>query len=213
VTEGRLDLARTLYDEAVFNGAADAPARGHRVLDSVEADLCLARGRLRHAEFLQRREEDPRELADFQRAAELYGALGDVRGEAEALFWLGTFHQVVREDTETALPLLERSYALADQVGDNLTMSYAVRHLGFADMAAGRLDDARKKLEESVALRRAIGFVAGEAAGILALAQLDHESGRRDEGLARLDEAERIAIASGANGILGWIHEARAKLT
>lgn len=211
--EDRLDRARTLYEEAVFNGLEEAVADAHRLLDGVEADLSLARGRVRHAEFLKHREEDPRELAEFQRAVELYVSVGDARGEAEALFWLATFHQVVRGDTETALPMLDRSYALASGVGDKLTMSYAIRHLGFAQVTAGRLDDARMKLEQSVALRREIGFAAGEAAGIVALAQLEHEAGRRDEALIRLDEAEQIALACGANGILTWIHEARAELT
>jgi tetratricopeptide (TPR) repeat protein len=212
VTDDRVDRARRLYEEAMFDGRHEAVAEAHRLLDGLEADLCLARGRVRHAEFLQRREENPRTLADFQRAAELYAALGDVRGEAEALFWLGTFHQVVRDDTETALPLLRRSYELASQVGDKLTLSYAVRHLGFADLAAGRLDDARTKLEESVALRREIGFAAGEAAGLLALAQLEQAAGRLSEAQARLDEAEQVATACGAHGVLAWIREARAGL-
>lgn len=210
--EDRLDRARALYDEAVFHGRDSAVADAYRLLDGVEADLCLARGRLRHAEFLRSRAQDPRELAEFQRAAELYRTLGDARGEAEALFWIGTYHQVVRGDTETALPWLERSYALASQVGDKQTRSYAVRHLGFADLSAGRFDDARAKLEESVALRRDIGFAPGEAAGLLALAQLEHAANRHDEALARLDEAEQVARACGAEGVLAWIREARAEL-
>jgi ATP/maltotriose-dependent transcriptional regulator MalT len=92
-------------------------------------------------------------------------------------------------------------------------MSYAVRHLGFFDLHAGRLDDARAKLEESVAVRREIGFAPGVAAGVLALAELEGASGRLAEALARLDEAEQLARACGALGILGRIHEARAELT
>lgn len=213
MTDDRLDRARALYEDAVFNGLAEAVPEAHRLLDAVEADLCLARGRVRHAEFLRHRKEDPRELAEFERAVELYGLLGDPRGEAEALFCLATFHQVVRGDAEAALPLLDRSYALASRIEDKLTMSYAVRHLGFCDMDAGRLDEARTKFEESVALRRDIGFAAGEAAGLLALAQLEHAAGRREDALARLDESERLATACGANGILAWISEVRAELT
>lgn len=213
MVDERIDRARRLYEEAVFDGRAEAVTEAHRLLDGLEADLRLARGRVRHAEFLLSRQEDSRTLADFQRAADLYAAVGDARGEAEALFWLGTVHQVVRDDTETALPLLQRSYELASRVGDKLTLSYAVRHLGFADLAAGRLDDARAKLEESVALRREIGFAAGEAAGLLALAQLEQAAGRRSEALARLDEAEQVASACGAHGVLAWIREARAELT
>ena len=33
----------------------------------------------------------------FERAAEQYHRLGDVAGEAESLFWIGTFHQVSKK--------------------------------------------------------------------------------------------------------------------
>jgi hypothetical protein len=45
----------------------------------------------------------------FVRAAQLYQALGDVRGEGESLFWVGCFHQVVRGGNDAAVPVLERS--------------------------------------------------------------------------------------------------------
>jgi hypothetical protein len=77
---------------------------------------------------------------------------------------------VVRDDGDAALPMLERARDLAVAAGDKLTLSYAVRHLGFADMAAGRLDAARELLEESVRLRRELGFMSGVAAGVLTLA-------------------------------------------
>ncbi|HEY2983642.1 MAG TPA: hypothetical protein VGJ38_05780, partial [Jatrophihabitantaceae bacterium] len=80
---------------------------------AIEADLSLARGRVLHARFLSERQEDPRELALFERAAELFQRLGDVRGESEAAFWVGCFHQVVRGDSDLALPFFERSYQLA----------------------------------------------------------------------------------------------------
>lgn len=128
----------------------------------MEADLAPARGRLIHACFLAARgSEDGRELACFRRAAELYRLVGDERGEGEALFWTGIVHQVVRDDDEAAVPLFEQSYELALRVGDRLTMSYALRHLGISAHAAGRLDLARERLEESVRLRREIGFLPG----------------------------------------------------
>ena len=59
-------------------------------------------------------EEDLGELPRFERAARLYRALGDARGEAEALFWVGCFHQVVQRDNATALPVLERDKGAQD---------------------------------------------------------------------------------------------------
>lgn len=208
----RLERAKQLYEQAVFGGDVDAVAAAERELDGVEADLALIRGRILHARFLGGRLEDPRELELFERAANLYQQLGDVRGESQAQFGIGIVHQVIRGDTEAALPSLERSYELAQQAGDKLAISYAVRHLAFADMAAGRLDLARARFEESVRLRREVGFMPGVAAGLLALAELAAENGGREEALALLDEATTIAENSGARGILRWIDHARSQL-
>jgi tetratricopeptide (TPR) repeat protein len=210
--EGRLELAAALYEQSVFGGDESAIPRALIELDHVEADLALARGRILHARFLEGRKVDGSELTLFERAAQLYEQIGDVRGEAEAQFWVGTFHQVVRGDTASALPSLQRSYALATEVGDRLTQSYAARHLGFADLAAGDNARSRERLEESVLLRRELGFQPGVAAGLLALAEVAAEEGRRDDALAMIDEAAAIATASGANGIRRWIDEARAGL-
>jgi hypothetical protein len=111
-------------------------------------------------------------LALFERAAQTYQLAADARGESEALFWIGWFHQVVRGDDDAALPILQRSCELAAQAGDKLTMSYALRHLGIADHAAGRLDTARERLEESVRLRRETGFMPGVAANLVGLAYI-----------------------------------------
>ena len=123
--EDRIERARLLYERAVYGGDASALAAADQELDAVEADLALARGRVIHTRFLvqldeglEQLTEDPRELALFERAVKLYRELGDVRGEGESLFWVGCFHQVVRQDDDTAVPILERSYELGSQVGD-----------------------------------------------------------------------------------------------
>jgi tetratricopeptide (TPR) repeat protein len=206
------ERARLLYERAVFGGDDSGLADAGPLLDAVEADLALARGRIMHATFLAERQEDPRELALFERAAELYQQLGKGQGEGEALFWVGAFHQVVRGDNPAALPALQRSYELAATAGDKLTLSYAARHLGFADLAAGRVESARGRLEESVALRRQIAFLPGVAAGLLALAHLTARQGDRGKALALLDEAATAATGSGARGTLRWIEQARAEL-
>jgi tetratricopeptide (TPR) repeat protein len=208
--DGWAERAKQLYERAVFAGDVDAMPAADRELDEVEADLALARGRITHARFLAERQEDPRELDLFERAAELYERLGDRRGEAEALFWVGIFHQVVHDDSAAALPYLERSYELAVETDDKLTQSYAVRHLGFADLAGGNVETARERLEESVRLRREIGFAPGVAAGLLALAELAGEEGDMQRAEALLDEAHEIAVKSDSRGVLGWIEHVRA---
>jgi hypothetical protein len=210
--QGWAERARELYDRAMFVGEADALAAAERELDEVEADLAVARARLLHVRFLLGEEADPRELDLAQRAAELYRRLGQPAGEAEALFWGGTYLQVIRQDQEAARPLLERSYELASQAGDKMTLSYAARHLGFADMTAGDTAAARERLTESLRLRRDIVFMPGVAAALLALAELEAESGDREAVGPLLDEATAVAEASDAQRVLEWIAEARARV-
>jgi tetratricopeptide (TPR) repeat protein len=217
--DGRLRRARQLYEQAVFSGTADPLAEADRELDLVEADLAVARARLAHTRFLLRRDddpagatEDPSELALCDRAANLYRAYDDVRGEAEALFWTGCYHQVIRRDNSAAAPLLQRSLELATQVGDTVTMSEALRHLGIEAHAAGRLDVARRRLEESTRLRREIGLPPGVAANLIGLAYIAAAQERLEDALALLDEAEAIAEANNAQRILRQVNQARAEL-
>jgi tetratricopeptide (TPR) repeat protein len=215
----RIERARLRYERFVYGGDVGVLAAADRELDAVEADLALARGRILHGRFLAQRDrdqgqpaEDPRELALFERAAQLYQGLGDVPGEAEALFWVGCFLQVVRRDNDAAVPVLDRSRDLAAQVGDKLTLSEAMRHLGIADHFAGRPDKAREWLEESVRIRREIGLMPGVAANLVGLAYIAAGQGRRDEAQALAQEAGAIAAASGADTILRQVEEVRAHI-
>ncbi|GAB3809725.1 tetratricopeptide repeat protein [Micromonospora zhanjiangensis] len=214
--EDRLGRARARYEQAVYGGHADGLTDAERELDALEADAALARGRILHARFLHERAgagpapvEDPAELPLFERAVELYRALGDVRGEAEALFWIGCLHQVIRRDNETAVPALEWSYRLAAEVGDERTQAEALRHLGIAAHLAGRLDEARERLEESSRLRREIGALPGVAANLVGLAYIAAAQDRRADALATLDQAQTIARAHGAYAIVRQIEQAR----
>ena len=216
----RVRRAGLLYERAVFTGDAGPLAEADRELDAAEADLAVARGRLMHARFLLRRdqdpaaaEEDPGELPLFERAARLYHALGDARGEAEALFWAGCLHQVTRHDNAAAVPVLEQSLKLASRAGDKAVQSEALRHLGIAAHGAGRLEVARQRLEESTRLRREIGLLPGAAANMVGLAYIAAAQQRSNDALALLDEASAIAGASQAHRILRQVSQARAELS
>jgi tetratricopeptide (TPR) repeat protein len=216
-TEDRIERARTLYEQAVYGGDAGVLTEAERDLDAVEADTALARGRILHARYQTEQGagssvEDPAELPLFERAAELYRALGDVRGEAEASFWIGCLHQYIRRDDETAVPHLERSSRLAAQAGDPATRSEALRHLGIAAHAAGRLDEARERLEESSRLRRESGSLPGVASNMVGLAYIAAAQDRRADALATLDEANAIAQAHGAHAIVRHIEQARTAI-
>jgi hypothetical protein len=114
-----------------------------------------------------------------------------------------------RRDDDAALPHLLRARELAELAGDKLTLSCVVRHLGFLDVNAGRLREAREQLEASVRLRREIGFAAGAAVDMVALAELALDEGEPNRARTVLDEAERLAIDSGADGVLRLIAEVR----
>ena len=215
----RIERSRLGFERALFEGDAGALAEADRELDGVEADLALARGRIMHGRFLQQRAQDPeqargdsRELALFERAAELYQAREDIRGEGESLFWVGCYHQLIRRDNEAAVPVLWRSLELATQAGDPATMSEALRHLGIAEHSAGRLDAARLHLEESTRLRREMGSWPGVASNLVGLIYIAAGQDRREDGLALAEEARALAEASGARGLMLVIDEARAQL-
>jgi tetratricopeptide (TPR) repeat protein len=216
----RVGRAAVLYERAVFTGDADRLAEADRELDAAEADLAVARGQLMHGRFLLRRdrdpaaaEEDPGELPLFERAIRLYRAVGDTRGEAEALFWVGCFHQVVRNDNATAVPVLEQSVKVASQAGNKAAMAEALRHLGIAAHRTGRLELAQQHLEESTRLRREIGLLPGAAANMVGLAYIAAARGRSDDALALLAEAGAIAQASRAYRLVAQVDEARAELS
>lgn len=217
--DDRIEQARTLYERAVFAGDADGLDDAERTLDTVEADASLARGRVLHARFLLDRErsasppaEDPAELPLFRHALELYRASGDVRGEAEALFWIGCLHQVIRRDDRSAVPDLERSRELAARVGDRATEAEALRHLGIAAHNAGRLDEAREWLTESTRLRRECGAMPAVAANMVGLAYVTAAQDRPAEALTTLDEAHTIAEAHGARTVVRQVDHARRQI-
>jgi tetratricopeptide (TPR) repeat protein len=218
--DGRVTQAGLVYERAVFTGDAGSLAEADRKLDAADADLAVARGRLMHMRFLLRRDQDPApaeegpsELPLFERAVQLYRALGDIGGEAVALFWVGCFHQVIGHDNATAVPLLEQSLNLATQAGDKAVMAEALRHLGIAAHHAGRLEAARQRLEESTRLRREIGLLPGAAANMIGLAYVAGAQERYDDVLTLRDEAGAIAETCHAHRILAHVNEARAELS
>ncbi len=204
--------AARYYDDATFGGRPELVVEGEDELDAIEADLALARGKLLHARFLDgRTDRDERELPLFEKAVELYGKLDDRAKLADALFWVGCCHQVVLDDESTALDYFHASYDLAAELGEDLTRSFAVRHLGFAALSSGELDLAETRFAESLRLRTDAGAPpAAVAAAIIPLAVLAEQRG--DLGLAEelFVRARRIAEDNGAVGVLGWIDQARA---
>jgi tetratricopeptide (TPR) repeat protein len=159
--------------------------------DVAEGWALLALGRTLHARFLRTRVFDDRELPAFQRAAELFAAAGDARGEGEAEFWIGTYFQHTGD--EAAAAHLDHALALARESGDALLLSCVERHLGFAAVIAGDLETAAVHLDESVRLRRPLDFPAGVAAALVARAELALDADQPELAAELLDEADALA--------------------
>ncbi len=215
----RLEASRVLYERALLGGDTPALLEADQLLDEVEADLCLARGRIAHGRFLAQRDadaslarEEPAELPCFERSLELAVALGDLRREAQSLFWVGCLHQVVRRDDAVAVPLLERAVELATAEGDRATASDGLRHLGIAAHTAGRLGEARDLLEASTAIRREDGDLAGVASNLVGLIYIARAEGRHDDAVELAEEARALVEASGADGVRRHVDEVRSLL-
>ena len=105
---GRL---RDRYEQASFGGDEAALAEGLTEVAALRGVLDLAHGRLLHTQFLQdRRDLGLGELGRLRTGGRhVPGSAGmAASGEAEALFWIGAYHQVVHGDSETALPSFVR---------------------------------------------------------------------------------------------------------
>jgi tetratricopeptide (TPR) repeat protein len=210
LTHDPLLRADLLNEQALFAGDAEARRRAGEELDRVEALLELGRGRVLHAIWLaERGDEDPAELAHFERALELASG---TELEGQARFWIGIVHQVVRGDHEAALPWFEDASRLARERDDAIAISYAARHLGFALLERGDSEGGLTLLEESAELRRREGFLTGLAASLLALGQVAAESGRVEDARRHLEEAKEVAERAGAAHFVPRIEEALAGL-
>jgi tetratricopeptide (TPR) repeat protein len=95
-------------------------------------------------------------LARFEQALALREAASDARGLCESRFQLGLMAQF-KGEWDDAHRAFADSYTQAKEHGWHLEQSYAVRHLGFWQMRAGQLDAALASMQESLALREAIG--------------------------------------------------------
>ncbi len=75
------------------------------------------------------------------------------------------------------------------------------------------MEDARERLEQSVHLRRQLGFQPRAAAGLAALAELSIDIGSTEQAQRLLDEAAELARTSGADGVVRLIALVRLRMT
>jgi hypothetical protein len=125
------------------------------------------------------------------RAAELVRSAPDAGRRAGAAFYSGLIADNLRGDAEVGRASYEEALRAGEEAGDELIVSYALRHLAFAEAKSGV---ARQMLERSMELRQRAGCVPHVLAQQLALAELARDSG---------DVAWAQAIAG---QVYGWAH-------
>jgi tetratricopeptide (TPR) repeat protein len=117
-------------------------------------------------------------------------------GLAYSHFHLGLIAEA-QDRAAVARAHFARSLDLAGR--DRRIASYALRHLAPQDEAAGRRDLAETRLRRSLELRRSLGWRAGAASGLTALAAFLHRSGRAAEARPLLREAIAVARQAGSS--------------
>jgi hypothetical protein len=216
--EERLQSASSLHQIESHEWSSEHWAESELALEEAEAAVALARGRVEYEKFLRSGPggypapgvSGAAALPHFRRAAELFQRVGEARGEAESLFWLGTLQQVLEHDYGAARESLERARSLATSTGDRLVLSSVERHLGFVAMLTGDPAGAKQHLESSTRLRRELGFWPGVAMALIAEAELAIEHGDPEGARRALTEAGEIARAHRAAGAIAAVDHARS---
>jgi len=114
------------------------------------------------------------------RAARLRDAAPDQRHAAAATFYAGLIEDNLRGDSAAGRSLFAQALTEAEQAGDDLVISEALRHLGYHAGEAGHPDQARQMWERSTELRQRAGAVPYVLSQQLLLAGLARETGDRD---------------------------------
>ena len=106
------------------------------------------------------------------RAGRLRAAAPDRGRGAAATFYAGLIEDNLRGDAAAARPLFAAALAAAQEAGDDLTESEALRHLGYHLAEDGELEQARRMCDRSVELRQQAGAVPYVLSQQLLLASL-----------------------------------------
>jgi len=204
-------IARVLTDQAIFGGfdtrAEREEALNHAMSHAeMEGEPSLlgsvwdAKGFSLHAAYLDgdRRNEPEHEMEFFERGLALRRQVNRPYEVAESLFHIGLVYGVVRHDHTQASPYFEDAYRLAQDSGDRVMASYAIRHIAFARYSTGDIASACTGLEESLRLREAAHFKPGIALALMALASAEAERGDKAKAITMLERARNIFEGLGA---------------
>jgi tetratricopeptide (TPR) repeat protein len=196
---------RTASAEAVLARAAEsvASAAGDRTLGW---DLDMQR--LRHDYFAELFTpdgtrsgpdgRDPAVIGDLAaRARRLRELAPDGGRAAAATFYAGVVEDNLREDHTAAEALFAEALAAAEDAGADLTVSEALRHLGYWTGQHGDTALAREQWERATRLRQRAGAIPYVLAQYLVLAELDRDEGDVARARTLAGEVRHWALALG----------------
>lgn len=135
------------------------------------------------------------------RADRLRAAAPDRGRGAAATFYAGLIADNLRGDAAVARAEFAAALAAAEEAGDDLVVSEALRHLGYHAGEAGQAEQARQMWERSAELRQRAGAVPYVLSQQLLLAGLARDGGNAGEARAVAGQVRRWARALGV-GIL-----------
>jgi hypothetical protein len=197
--------ARVEVDDAVWGGAPRSTAAVDRLAGLLAAsasaspamawDLDLLRLRVDYSAALAGADTDRAALSG--RAGRLLDRAPDAGRAGWAAFYVGAIADNIDERADVAVPAFRRALTAADETGDDLLASYALRHLGGHALDSGDLAAARDLLWRSAELRERLGFVPGALAQRILLADLLARQGDRPGAVALAADVARAARARG----------------
>lgn len=220
-----LQIGRTLTDEALFGGKEnfdkrkDVLAKAQVLAEKSDDKVLLgnvydAVGFSLHTSYLEsdRSKEPEDEMDFFKRGLELRKEHGSSSQVAESVFHIGLVHDVIRQEYDKALPYHQEAYDLAQEAGDKMIMSYAIRHIGFTKLAAENIPEAKNAFTESLELRRSINFIPGIAFSLATLARVENVEVNKEKALAYYEEARDLLHTLKAETRVTWINSQIAKI-
>lgn len=134
-------------------------------------------------------------LEDWQETHEIALAAArradNVRGQAAMLNSIGSFH-LTQQRIEPARRELAEALQLFQDAHDEHGMAMVARHLAYLDRLGGRLGDATRRYEQTLAALRKVGDLIATAHVLHGLAQVRLELNQPDSAKELLSEALRL---------------------
>jgi tetratricopeptide (TPR) repeat protein len=207
----RTERGRVLMDRSFFHRRDPAPARaaleeGRRLANAAGDDATAAAadqglGQLDYNDAFETKDwKKPR--AAFEDVLAARQKVGDRRGVAETLFYLGLTYE---QDGQPgpAFERYEKSLAISEEVEDLVQQSYARRHMAGIQEEREELSAAEKNIAAEIELRRRGGFAVGVPFALLQQVDfLSAHGGGAKEADRLLDEAVSLAGKCGSTRAL-----------